>query len=419
MASLPAAQVRESVQLTEKLDWQQLVTPKLLRSEPIHNWFVFPHSYSAQLIDNIASDWGISQRDLVLDPFCGAGTTLVALQSQGISSVGIDLSPFATFVSAVKTRRYARFLLQEDWKSLRSVLASGSRPAAASEKQYPDIIYEAFDRKTLDELSRVHDLILVSKKHKQAHKELFLLGLLSILSRFSRLVATGGWLKRVEPELEARDVEEVLIQKLDWLVKEASNRQLPRTGKVVVKCQDARLMNLGPDRPTYVITSPPYPNRHDYTRVFGIELQFHFVSWERLRGIRYQSIQSHPEAHPIREESTYAPPEALVAALESMKGRVEERRILPMLSGYFEDMFLVLSKLERVCCKAARIGFVVGNVRYGGIHIPVDEILLEVARQAGLQPKEIIALRYRGNSAQQMKLYGRNAARESLVVMAT
>lgn len=44
----------------------------------------------------------------LLDPFCGSGTTLVIAQDLGIDSIGIDINPYATLLSYVKTNVYDR-----------------------------------------------------------------------------------------------------------------------------------------------------------------------------------------------------------------------------------------------------------------------------------------------------------------------
>jgi hypothetical protein len=62
------------------------------------------------------------------------------------------------------------------------------------------------------------------------------------------------------------------------------------------------------------------------------------------------------------------------------------------------------------------LGLVISNVRFAGVMIPVDEILCRVGEQLGLRIKNIIALRYRGNSSQQMLQYKRMPNRESLIV---
>lgn len=71
------------------------------------------------------------------------------------------------------------------------------------------------------------------------------------------------------------------------------------------------------------------------------------------------------------------------------------------------------SHLERgsVCA------FVVGNVRHAGVMVSVDEILVELANQAGFTHERTWVIRLRGNSAQQMGRFGRELARESVVFL--
>ena len=80
------------------------------------------------------------------------------------------------------------------------------------------------------------------------------------------------------------------------------------------------------------------------------------------------------------------------------------------------DIYLCLCEVARVCRKGARAAFVVGNTQYDGTAILVDEFTAEIGEQAGLTCKEIRAVRWRGNSAQQMGKYGRVASRESIVM---
>ena len=59
---------------------------------------------------------------------------------------------------------------------------------------------------------------------------------------------------------------------------------------------DAREINT--DRKyNAIITSPPYPNRHDYTRIYSLEMLFDFVeNNDDLKKIRYETLRSHVEA---------------------------------------------------------------------------------------------------------------------------
>jgi len=91
-------------------------------------------------------------------------------------------------------------------------------------------------------------------------------------------------------------------------------------------------------------------------------------------------------------------------------------QVTGMIEGYFEDMYLVLSEISRCLKTGCKVGLVVSNVRFSGVNIPVDELLAEIGVQVGLSPREILVVRYRGNSSQQMRDYTRKPSRESIVI---
>jgi hypothetical protein len=91
-------------------------------------------------------------------------------------------------------------------------------------------------------------------------------------------------------------------------------------------------------------------------------------------------------------------------------------QVVPMIRGYFEDIYLTLEELYRVVKRGARVSFVIGNVRYGGIKIPVDTLLAEIGKDIGFTLEEIIIARYKGNSPQQMGKFGKESSRESIVI---
>ena len=70
---------------------------------PIHDWYRFVLSYPPHLVRQYIQRFGIRKRDLLCDPFCGTGTTLVEAKKSRIPSVGCDAHPFAVLVSRTKT----------------------------------------------------------------------------------------------------------------------------------------------------------------------------------------------------------------------------------------------------------------------------------------------------------------------------
>ncbi len=134
MANIPVSQPTEKVGLADKyqerLQYRRWVTPQPLAHAPVHRWFTFPHSFSREMVWELIDEWGLGPEDHILDPFVGAGTTLVAAKERGISATGVDLSPLATFVSRVKTTEYQLDEVQDALNSLIQIKPRRKRPFA-------------------------------------------------------------------------------------------------------------------------------------------------------------------------------------------------------------------------------------------------------------------------------------------------
>ncbi len=398
----------------ERLEWRQWVTPKPLEAKPIHRWYVFPHSFTGDLVHGLIEEWNLTSQDRILDPFAGAGTTILSAKEKGIPATGHDISPLSVLTSQVKVANYDETLLRRSWRALEKKLDPSSWNGPI--KDYPVLVKKALPGRLLGAFDTIsHEISEIKALEKE--KDFFRLALLSILPEFSHAIATGGWLSWVENRKGYREIPLTLKAKIEGMFEDLKDVHFPRRSLWQVKQSDARY--LPDDDYTYsaVITSPPYPNRHDYTRVFGVELMFSFLDWEQTRELRYQSFHSHPESHPQRPAlEGYIQPLPLTRALSKMRKSDHDPRVPTMLEGYFQDIFLVLKEISRVCRGGAKIGFVVGNVQYGGQAILTDELTATIGEQTFLSCENMIAVRYRGNSAQQMGIYGRRPSRETIVV---
>ncbi len=398
----------------ERLGWRRWVTPQLLRDKPVHRWYVFPHSFTGELVHALIDEWDLGKKDRILDPFVGAGTTLLAAKEREIPASGFDLSPLAVLAARTKVANYNISNLKKAWKSVKKTFYNVNRNKVS--RPYPELVQKALPGRVLevfDALARIIDEVEMF----ETDRDLLRLALLSILPLYSSAIATGGWLKWVEKQVDEKSIPEALTARVEMMLHDLQEVQLPRLPGWQAVQADARQLPVQDESYSAVITSPPYPNRHDYTRVFGIELMFGFIGWEETRQLRYQSFHSHPEARPTRPGANdYKSPTALTKAVKNLREKNLEPRIISMIEGYFLDLYLCLREMKRVCRQGAKIAFVVGNARYCGETILVDELTAEVGEQAGLKCSKLLAVRYRGNSAQQMGRYGRSPSRESVVI---
>jgi hypothetical protein len=68
-----------------------------------HDWYRFVLSYPPHLVRDYISDFELDEQSVILDPFCGTGTTLVEAKLKRIKAIGLEANPFPHFASTVKT----------------------------------------------------------------------------------------------------------------------------------------------------------------------------------------------------------------------------------------------------------------------------------------------------------------------------
>ena len=422
----PPGSIREKLEakfknkMYEDLSLRSLVSYVGNKRVPFLRIYRFKEAFSFYLVKHFLEKFEAGPDDYVLDPFCGLGTTLFASMLSGIPSVGIDKLPLAYFLS--KTIPLFLFLreneVKEIWKSIKPQIEKKKPASVASDVS---IMQVAFSRKNLLLLRKLKSAI---DELSEPYRDIFLFLFFSILEECSFTSKDGQFLrikrnKKVSSPIEAMDRKVLQVEEDIRRIKFFySDKPINREVMPEVHLADARnLSNIKfKEKPTIVITSPPYPNRYDYTRTYSLELCFHFVkNFEELKAIRFEILRSHIESKLKGNEKIPHPAvEEVVNVL--LRKELNNPRIPDMITAYFVDMQQVIEELYKVLAPGAKVAMVVDNVRFEGEMIPVDLILSEMAEEVGFEVKEIIVARYKGNSSQQMKKYGKIPVRESVLV---
>lgn len=399
------------VPMVEKLEWGRFVSPLSDKHKAPFNWYSFKHRFGSELVAKIFSVFGLSKGDTILDPYCGGGTTLIKAKFDGYNAVGLDISPFSTFLTNTLTESYDTDKLKKAFKKISHQVNS--------KVEIPDvgILRKSFSDRTLQYIYSLKNSIY---SLSGPERDFFLFSLLRILDNASKAKKSGGFLRitdqrRVPPEV----VKKMFVDSSEKLMSDIKNFKYTDTfTKAVIG--DARDYPYEVRCRKYdaILTSPPYPNRHDYTRIYELELLVGFINDnDSLKRLRYETLRSHVEAKEKYKAKGYIKPALLEEKIEALnKCEMNNTKIISTIVGYFEDMYLSLKEMVTVLKPGGSIGLVVSNVRFAGVMIPVDEILAEIGEQVGLKTKRIYVLRYRGNSSQQMLRHKRQPARESLII---
>ena len=381
-----------------------------------HDWYRFVLSFPPHLVRSYLEEFELDKKSIVLDPFCGTGTTLIEAKLSGISSMGTETNAFAQFASATKV----------DWKVDPGCLRQQAYEIAEQ------VRYQLKQQGIDDEISSVNmQEELPLRKLSVEGNQLLLTNSISPLPLHKTLVLLDC-LKERQNESSYRYQ---LLALANMLVFKASNLQFgPEVGIGKPKMDapilsswlaeidkmtsdisfvadrehisskvcftDARYLDssLPHNSVDAVITSPPYPNEKDYTRITRLEsVILGFISNKAdLRNLKKGLLRSNTRnVYKGDDDDKWV---TMYPEIQHIAEAIESRRIeLGKTSGfeklyskvtklYFGGIALHLASLRKVLRPNAQLAYVVGDqASYLRVMIRTGKILGEIAQSLGYE----------------------------------
>lgn len=398
-----------------------------MRTAPIYTVVPYKEAYSPAVV-HAALDIAGVESGVLLDPFVGAGTSLLVGTERGLASVGVDILPFSSFTSGTLLR-----IALVDWGYIDDRLPEVLGHPKSSRSRFPDFPVRAwaFGPAALCELQDLDAAIAALPNCHE--RDVLRLALLCSVELCSQATKDGTSLRR-RPRGSRRtgrfgvrytraDVQSVFLAKVDELRAGAAGRSAPIAGSMALTGDARELPTLLRSHKPFdvAVFSPPYPNRYDYVSKYQLELGFGFVdSSDELRHLRKAQLRSHLEAPwAIRRTVELAAlDEFLSSYLASSHRTSQANRVFRMVCGYFEDMSKVFCGLHAVMRPNSLIAVVIGTQVFGGELLPTDLLLAEVAELHGFNIDQIWWARNKGVAVQQRKHLRRPvASRETVLIL--
>lgn len=347
----------------------------------------FPHGLAGYFIEALTQPG-----DVVLDPMCGSGVTLLEGWLAGRSVIGVDLDPLARRQSIARTAALDSQAIRTAGDAVlqhAADLASGvSHPA-----QPLDFISGLMDAATREFLdywffpetqAELAALLLAIR----AQPDPGLRNLLEVIFS-STIVTKSGGVSRArdlahtrphrvadkQPRRPLRQFEILLNRAVDAYA--SVNPDTVGESRIIVG--DARSLPLPDHSVNLIVTSPPYANALDYMRAHKFSLAWLGDPIPRLSELRGQYIGAERQTHPGSGDPFPASASSMVAALaerDAPKSRV--------LARYFGDMAAAIGEMARVLRPGAAAIIVVGPSTMRGLAISTHQCLADIAIAAGL-----------------------------------
>lgn len=444
---MPATQLKLGFEDIEEIQKKKKPEPSNGRANKLdpqdrafHDWYRFVLSFPPHLVRDYIKKFQLNQKSVLLDPFCGTGTTLVEAKLAGMKAVGLEGNPFPQFASSVKI----------DWDLDANLLISAARQIAEEalavlKSQGIDDNFSFGNHKNLDLKTlepKAEKLILANSiSPLPLHKTLVLYECLkkfegepfyrhALLALGNALVFKIGNL-HFGPEVGVKNIKTDVPVISNWLLeiekmandlRQVRGRSFPEAN---IHLADARGFDaMEPNSIDAVITSPPYPNEKDYTRTTRLEsVLLGFIrNREELRELKKRLVRSNTRGiYKEDDDDKWISdfPEIQRIADEIEKRRIElgkdsgfERLYSRAAKLYFGGMAKHLSEVRKVLRPGAQLAYVVGDqASYLRVMIRTGQILGDIAQKLGYDLLGIDLFRTRLSTATKEQL------REEVVIL--
>ncbi|MDP8240386.1 MAG: DNA methyltransferase [Candidatus Hatepunaea meridiana] len=412
----------------------------LLEDYPAHRWYRFVLSFPPHLVRQYLDCFNIRPNQVVLDPFCGTGTTLVECKKAGINSIGIEALPIAHFASSVKTDwspdpemlfHHSHKVSEIAFEKL-SECGGDSLPLFDSNnghlRRLPESKTKLLIKNSISELP-LHKVMILIESINSLNDRTFLRH--EQLALAKSLIRSIGNLK-FGPEVgvgkikEDVDVIDLWLSEVCTIVDDLKVLKNGKCGDSEVRYADSRELEniLKPESIDAVITSPPYPNEKDYTRTTRLEsvLLGFIEELSDLKRVKKSLLRSNTRNVYVNDrDDKYIEGIEDIQLVADMIER--KRKELNKTSGfekqysrltklYFGGMYRHLASLRKALKPGALLAYVVGDqASYFRVMIRTGEIIAKIAQQLGYQLIDIDLFRTRFSTVTKTQL------REEVVIL--
>ena len=431
---------KDRIRVNEALS-RKLVSYQGNKSVPGLRWLKYKEGFSSSLVREFLRQVNAER---LLDPFSGAGTSVLTAGGMGLQGTGIEIMPvgnLAAHAIAAAANGLEPGTLAEASSGLLDRISQESCDDAF---RFPHVAItrRAFPESTEEELARAREF--VSKVDDPALASVLTLACVSVLEEVSYTRKDGQFL-RWDPQ-SGRNVSKKLHKESVPSLKHALHRRLDEMAEDI----PALKRRYGGSQPLFiqgssltelrklpscsfdtVVTSPPYANRYDYTRTYALELAYLGYDANQFKELRQALLSATVENKSKRDllSQEYGAQQLLLhaldmadnqAALQEVLGilkanakSLSNSNVISLVENYFAEMALVICELGRLVAPGGNLFMVNDNVQYHGEEVPVDLILSDFAEQRGFRCEAIWTLiRGKGNSSQQMGRFGRQELRK-------
>lgn len=393
-----------------------------------HGFHRYVGRFPSPIIRALINAFGAKEGDVILDPFCGSGTTLVEARMLGINAKGVEISPLSAMMSRVKSQfpledipildvvnEYVDFYTKT-WNSFIS-------DSSIDDCSYEDIIGRPgntiayfsnierwFTKQALLGTSITVEYIGLKKGYLKDFLTIALSSKMRSIGNVDVDVVRAEYRKTPRENV---DVLKLVKNQALKMVSAISNtksacRDTIKEAHGIEVIEGSVLQTSFPEKSiSHIITSPPY----------GVES----LSYLRTHLLSFRSLESILDVDPYNFGegiigSEYLDGDILDTAsfkvklcsrtyvvyfnelLDKAKKDIRKKRITMMMK-FFDDICSVVEKFSTWIADNGMVAFIIGNKKIGESIIPTDKIIVEIFQHYGFELRNSIQHKLKTNNS--------------------
>lgn len=386
------------------------------KQEPFHTWYSYLEGYSPEFVETVLHEY-IDDADSIFDPFGGTITTGFTAAEKGLDSYYCEVNPVLQFVADTKARvrtlpNKERKAIADDIRTLSTTFGNRIEEAKQNEslKTAYETVFEGsefFDDSTLNEVLSAKTVVLQLEKENRLLSSLLSVAILSSIVPCSKLKRAGD-LRFMDDDKLAEGTPSLrskVSKKLSEMADDLTHKKASIEKKPKMLCENAQNINKIPEKNIEgVITSPPYINGTNYFRNTKLELWFLDCLQEPDDLSAYRKRALTAGINTVSGEYEVPEIKLIQHVVDELEEHGYDRRLPLMIAGYCWELQEIFKKTQSQLNKGARVAVDIGDSIYAGVHVPADEMIVQLLEQLDYHHIDTVKLRDRhSNNGKELK----------------
>ncbi|MCV0400996.1 MAG: site-specific DNA-methyltransferase [Nitrosopumilus sp.] len=338
------------------------------------------HKYPAKLIPHIPNyliQKYSQEKDIVLDPFCGSGTTLLEAILCNRNALGVELNPIGRLISKVKTTPLDIESVEAASKKCYKKIKTCNK-FTIPEFENRDLW---FTKKTQNNLAKIKSSI-ESLDLDQDIFDFLMVSLSSIIYKVSNSEQRDLMPRLSKNPIQANVLNEFLRQ-LNFNIERIKTLQSIKTKSQIIG-NDAVTIN-SKRKANLIVTSPPYLSAMAYFRT--TKLEYYWLNNGNEKSYKNFARKSiHGElSSGIPKQIHHTEIEEIDHLISSLYKKSKPYGLKTSL--YFEQMEKILEKMHKILYDDGHFAMIVGNSKILEKRIFLNRLIPKLAEKTGFEFK--------------------------------